>query len=81
MTAFELALGFLNSGFKQFWVDGAFVNVKQGHVVVGDLVKLDDELDEVGVGLLPEGFLAFTEEIVKERCDVVRERVSVEVVV
>jgi hypothetical protein len=42
---------------------------------------LDDELHEVGIGLLPEGFLAFAEEIVEQRSNVVRERISVEVVV
>jgi hypothetical protein len=62
-------------------IDGAFVDVEEGHVVTGDLVQLDDELHEVGVGLLPEGFLALAEEIVEQRCDVVGERICVEVVV
>ena len=44
-------------------------------------MKKDDELDEVGVGLLPEWFLATAEKIVQERGDVVREGVSVQVVV
>jgi hypothetical protein len=33
-------------------------------------VQLDDEFHEVGVGLLPEGFLAFAEEIIEQRGDV-----------
>ena len=45
-------------------VDRAFVDIEQGYVVEGDLVKKDDELDEVRVCLLPEGFLAPPEEVV-----------------
>ena len=81
MTACELVFGFLNPGFEQLGVDRAFVDIEQGHVVIGDLVQLDDELDEVRVGLLPERFLAFAEEIVEQRSDVVCERIGVEVVV
>ncbi len=44
-------------------------------------MKKDDELHEVGVGLLPEGLLATAKEIVEERGNVVRERVGVEIVV
>ena len=71
----------MNLVLEQFGDDGAFVDIEQGDVVVGDLVQQDDELDEVRVGLLPERFLAFAEEIVQQRRDVVRERVGVEVVV
>ena len=71
----------MNSFFQKFGVDGAFVDVEQGHVVVSDLVQLDDELDEVRVGLLPERLLAFAEQIVQQRRDVVGQCVGVEIVV
>src|SRR5712664_40034 len=74
-------LGFLNTFFEERRRDGALVDIEERDVVVGDLVKKDDELDEVGVRLLPEGFLATAKEIVQERGDVVRERVSVQVIV
>src|SRR5260221_13717352 len=41
----------------------------------------DDEFDEVGVRLLPEGLLSTSEKVVQERGDVVRQGVGVEVVV
>jgi hypothetical protein len=44
-------------------------------------VKEDDEFHEIGVGLLPEGFLAPAEEVVQQRSDVVREGIGIEVVV
>jgi hypothetical protein len=44
-------------------------------------VEQDYELHEVGVGLLPEGFLAFAEEVVEERRDAIGESIGVEVVV
>src|SRR5258708_9429251 len=44
-------------------------------------MKRDDEFDEVGVRLLPEGLLSTSEKVVQERGDVVREGVGVEVVV
>src|SRR5882762_4404328 len=74
-------LGFLNTFFEERRRDGALVDIEEGDVVVGDLMKKDDELDEVGVRLLPEGFLATAEKVVQERSDVVREGVGVEVVV
>src|SRR5207245_5749800 len=46
----------------------------------GGLMKKDDEFDEVGVRLLPEGFLSTPEKVVQKRGDVVREGVGVEVV-
>src|SRR5437867_2315450 len=45
------------------------------------LVEQDDELDEVRVGLLPEGLLATPVEVIEERGDPVGESVGVEVVV
>src|SRR5260370_28565285 len=44
-------------------------------------MKKNDEFDEVGVRLLPEGLLSTSEKVVQERGDVVREGVGVEVVV
>ena len=74
-------LGLRNSFFEERWRDRALVDVEEGDVIVGDLVKKDDEFDEVGVRLLPEWFLATAKEIVQERGDVVREGVGVEIVV
>ena len=62
-------------------VDGGLVDVEQGHVVVDDLVQQDDELDQVGIGLLPERFLAATEQVVEQRGDAIGQRVGLEVVV
>ena len=74
-------LGLRDPLFEERRRDGALVDIEEGDVVVGDLVKKDDELDEIRVRLLPEGFLAATKQIVQERSDVVREGIGVEVVV
>ena len=51
----------------------------QRHPSAGqDAVQLDDPADEVGVGLLPKGFLALAEQLVEQRRDGVRERVRIE---
>src|SRR5712664_3923516 len=42
-------------------------------------MKKDDELHQIGVGLLPKGFLATPEEVIQKRGDVVGEGVCVEV--
>src|SRR5712664_550539 len=42
-------LGFLNTFFEDRRRDGALVDIEERDVVVGDLMKKDDELDEVGV--------------------------------
>jgi hypothetical protein len=44
--------------FQERRRDGALVDMEEGDIVVGSLMKKDDELDEVGVGLLPERLLA-----------------------
>jgi hypothetical protein len=44
-------------------------------------MKEDDELHEVGVGLLPERLLTPAKEIIEERRDVVGEGVGIEIVV
>src|SRR5207249_6284478 len=53
----------LDLGLQQVPVDGALVDVEQGDVVVKDLVEQNDELHQVGVGLLPEGLLPPAEEV------------------
>ena len=65
---------------QQGRVDRTFVNIEQRHVVVQRLVKQDDELDQVRVGLLPERLFTFAEQIVQQRRDAVRQRVGVKVV-
>src|SRR6266478_4167210 len=74
-------LGLRDPFFEKRWRDGALVDIEEGYVVVGGLMKKDDEFDEVGVRLLPEGLLSTSEKVVQERGDVVREGVGVEVVV
>ena len=61
---FETPLGILDLLLQNIRRDRALVDVEKGHVVISDLVQEDDELDEVGVGLLPERFLALAEEVV-----------------
>src|SRR6266849_10249504 len=74
-------LGFRDPFFEERRRDRALVDVEEGDVVVGDLVKEDDELHEVGVRLLPKRFLATPEKIIQKRGDVVCEGVGVQVVV
>src|SRR5260221_9231066 len=74
-------LGLGNSLFEERRRDRALVDIEEGNVVVGGLMKKDDELHKVGVGLRPEGLLATAKEIIEERGDVVCERVGVEIVV
>jgi len=73
--------GLIDSLFEERRRDGASIDIKEGHIIVGNLMKKDDEFDEVGVRLLPEWFLATPEEIVQERSDVVCKSVGVEIVV
>src|SRR5258708_10645372 len=74
-------LGLRDPFFEQRGRDGALVDIEEGYVVVGGLMKKNDELDEVGVRLLPEGLLSTSEKVVQERGDVVREGVGGEGVV
>src|SRR6266436_4889994 len=74
-------LGLRDPFFEKRWRDGALVDIEEGYVVVGGLMKKDDEFDEVGVRLLPEGLLSTSEKVVQERGDVVSEGVGVEVIV
>ncbi len=61
--------------------NGALIDIEESHVIVGDLVKQNDELHEVGVRLLPEGLLALAKQVVQERRDAVGQLIGVEVVV
>ena len=42
------------------------IDIEQGHIIEGHLVKEDDEFHKVRVGLLPEGFFPFAEQVVQE---------------
>src|SRR5579885_140455 len=75
------ALGLLYFSIEDVRRNRAFVHIEERDVIVGDLVKQNDELHKVGVCLLPEGFLALAEEVVKERSDAVCQRIGVQVVV
>jgi hypothetical protein len=72
---------FVNPFFKQFAIDRALVKIEERDVIVSSFVKQDDELDEVGIGLLPEWFLALPKEVVQQARDVIGERIRVQAVV
>src|ERR1700730_13793393 len=74
-----LSLG--DSLFEERRRDRALVDIEERNVIVGGLMKKDDELHKVGICLLPEGLLATAKEIIEERSDVVRKSVGVEIVV
>ena len=65
VTAHDDILGLLDPLFEKRRRDGALIYIEERDVVVRDLVQKDDELDEIGVGLLPERFLAAAKEIVQ----------------
>ena len=48
-------------------------------VIERDLVKQDDELHQIRVGLLPKRFLATTEEVIQKRGDVVDQGACIQV--
>ena len=51
------------------------------HVSESDLVQNNDELDRVGVGLLPKRFFTLAKQVVEERGDSVRQSITIEIVV
>ena len=57
------------------------VHLRERRVAVGDAPQQDHELQQVGVGLLPERFLRLAEQVVQQRGDGVGHGVRVEVVV
>ncbi len=77
----NIALSLSDPLFEEFRRDGALVDIEEGDVVVGDLMKEDDELHKVGVCLLPEGFLATAKKVIQKRSNVVGQSVGVEVIV
>ena len=62
-------------------VDDVAVHLRKRRVAFADPPQRNHELQEIGVRLLPERFLAATEQIVEQRGDRVRDRVRVEIVV
>src|SRR5271163_3108465 len=81
MTSENDVLGLCDALFEKGRRNGALIHIEKRNVVVGGLMKEDDELHEVGVGLLPERLLATAKEIIEKGGDVVGERVGVEIVV
>src|SRR3984957_16083373 len=79
MTAHKDLFGFGNPRFKRGWRDSALVDIEESDVVVGDLVKKDEKVYEVRVGLLPERFFATAKKIIQKRGDAVRQFVRVEI--
>jgi hypothetical protein len=57
-------LGFENLLFEHRRRNGALVDIEQRDVSVGHFVQKNDELYEVGVGLLPERLLALAEKVI-----------------
>src|SRR5438874_2560882 len=60
-------------------VDCSFIHIEQRHVIVQDEMQEDQKLDEIGIGLLPEGLLTVAIKIVHEAREAVGERVGVEI--
>src|SRR6267142_7046322 len=75
------AFSFGDLGLDFVRVYGRLVNVEQGYIAIEHLVQQDDELHQIGVGLLPEGFLATPKQIVEKRSDTIRQRISLQFVV
>ena len=57
------------------------VHLRERRVAVDEPPQQDDELEQIGVGLLPEGLLGFAEQVVHQCGDRKGDRVRVEVVV
>jgi len=55
----------LDSLLQKLGRNRTVIDIEEGHVVEGHFVEQDDELHKVGVGLLPEGFLAFAEQVIQ----------------
>ena len=62
-------------------LDDVAVDLGEGRIAVRDAAQRDDELQEIGVGLLPERFLRFPEQVVQQRGDGIRHRIGIEIVV
>src|ERR1700751_1337729 len=75
------ALRFGDLGLDFVGVYGRLVNVEQGYVAIQHLVQQDDELHQVGIGLLPEGLFATPEQVVEERSNAISQRIRLQFVV
>jgi hypothetical protein len=56
--------GLLDSLLQKLGGNRTIIDIEESYVIKSDLMKKNDELHEVGVGLLPEGFLALAEQVV-----------------
>src|SRR5262249_36522034 len=65
VPAHDDLLGFAKPLCQQRRRDSALINIEKRYIAVGDLVKEDDELDQVCVGLLPERFISAAKQIVQ----------------
>src|SRR5580704_388456 len=72
---------FRDFSFEGLRINCALINVKERDVIESNLVQKNDELDEIGVRLLPERFFTPPEQIIQERSDTVRQSVGVQIVV
>src|SRR5579862_6089609 len=72
---------FLDLMFQAARADGTLIDIEEGDIFVDHLVEKDDELDKVGVSLLPERFFASAKEIGQQGRDAIRQRVGVQIVI
>ena len=63
---FEAEFGIADFPLQHLGTNRTFINIEEGDVVVGNFVKKDDELHEVGIRLLPEGLFAAPKQVVDE---------------
>ena len=77
----ELLLAALDVPLDETLVNRVVIDLRERGVAVDDLAQQDQELDQVGVRLLPERLLAAAVQVVEQRRDRVRQRVRLEVVV
>jgi hypothetical protein len=57
------------------------VDLRQSRVAVGDPTQEDDELQQIGVRLLPERFLRLAQQVVEQRGDRIGHCIRIEIVV
>ena len=57
------------------------VHLRKRRIAVNETPQQDDELEQIGVGLLPEGLFGLAEQVVHECGDRKGDRIRVEVVV
>src|SRR6266478_5162583 len=71
----------LDSLLKNLRRDSTVIDIEKRDVIEGHLVKLDDELHQVRVSLLPERLLPLAKQVVQKRGNVVGQCVGIEVIV